>query len=83
MPSLILRLLLLLLSPVRFAQFPVHFPGFQTSDSSAGGVVLKIKMSKNHRRMAAVHQEPEMRHLPMGRRFITGRLFTWDILERK
>lgn len=75
--------LLLLLSPVHFAEFPVHFPGFQISDSSAGGVVLKTKMSKNHTRMAAVDEECEMRHLPMARHFITGCLFIWDILERK
>lgn len=81
--SLILRPLSLLLSPVHFAEFPVPFPGFQTSNSSAGGVVLKIKMSKNHRRMAVLCEEPEKRYLPTARNFITDCLFNWDILERK
>jgi len=83
MASLILRPLLLLLAPVHFTGFPVHLLEFQASDSSAGALVLKNKMSQNHTRMTAVHREPEIRHQPMGRHFITGCLFTWEVPERK
>lgn len=70
MASLILRPLLLLLSLVYFAEFLVEVERFQTSGSPAGGVVLKIKMSKTLRRTAAVRQDPTH-----GGHFITS-LFT-------
>lgn len=63
--------------------FAIYFPGFHISDTSAERAFLKIKVFINHRRMAEVYHEPEIRHLPMGSKFTTGCLFTWDILVRK
>lgn len=69
--SLPLKPLFPLLSPVRFS-------GFQTTENSDGTEVLKINAWKSQK-----NQKPAMRHVNARGHINTGRLLTWNILERR